>query len=195
MHKQVKTPDHDEVIRTCRRYESFTFDYIDTCQNIQTLITKLSINHYSVSNPKHKNLNSFPQLLLLLSDDMILNPGLVHQNTSQCLSERNVFRSRGLHFIHLDIISSLSKIYFRSIAKSTNTVVIGICDSKLDVSVFEERISLDDFKIMHCKRNKHGGAVVCFVRKDLSYNILSVFPGEIGKSIGTPIAVGTIYHP
>ena len=48
---------------------------------------------------------------------------------------------------------------------------------------------------MHCKRNKHGGAVVCFVRKDLSYNILSVFPGEIGKSIGTPIAVGTIYHP
>ena len=195
MHKQVKTPDHDEVIRTSRRYESFTFDYIDTCQNIQTLITKLSINHYSVSNPKHKNLNSFPQLLLLLSDDMILNPGLVHQNTSQCLSERNVFRSRGLHFIHLDIISSLSKIYFHSIAKSTNTVVIGICDSKLDVSVFEERISLDDFKIMHCKRNKHGGAVVCFVRKDLSYNILSVFPGEIGKSIGTPIAVGTIYHP
>ena len=60
--------------------------------------------------------------------------------------------------------------------------------------MFEERISLDDYKIMHCKRNKHGGGVVCFLRKDLSYNILSVFPGEIGKPIGTPIAVGTIYH-
>ena len=61
------------------------------------------------------------------------------------LSEWNVFRSRGLHFIHLNFISLLSKIYLRSISKSTDTVVIGICDSKLDVSVLEKGISCGNY--------------------------------------------------
>ena len=117
------------------------------------------------------------------------------------LSEWNVFRSRGLHFIHLNFISLLSKIYLRSISKSTDTVVIGICDSKLDVSVLEKGINCGNYKILCCKKNRHGGGVVCFVRKDLSYNILSVFPSEteniffdILLTYSKPIAVGTIYH-
>ena len=52
-------PCSSESKPTCSRCESFKFDYIDTCENIQTLITQLTINSYSVSNPKHKNRNSF----------------------------------------------------------------------------------------------------------------------------------------
>ena len=52
-------PCSSESKPTCSRCESFTFDYIDTCENIQTLITQLTINSYSVPNPKHKNRNSF----------------------------------------------------------------------------------------------------------------------------------------
>ena len=55
--------------------------------------------------------------------------------------------------------------------------------------------------ILCYKRNRHGGGVVCFVRKDLSYNILSVFPSEteniffdILLTYSKPIAVGTIYQ-
>ena len=89
----------------------FTFDYIDTCENIQSLETQLTINHFSISKLKYKNLNSFSQLLLLLSGDISLNPGPVHQGTLQCSNEWNVFKNRGLHFIHLNIKTSNSRNY------------------------------------------------------------------------------------
>ena len=46
LHKHIKTPDHNESIRSCSKHESFTFDYIDTCENIQSLETQLTINHF-----------------------------------------------------------------------------------------------------------------------------------------------------
>ena len=202
----VFKPDHYEVIRTYSRYEYFTFDCIDTCEDIQTLITQPTINHYSVSKLEYKNLNLFSQLLLLLSGNISLNPDAVRQDTTQCSSEWNIFRSRGLHFIYLNITSLLSKIEeLRYIAKSTNAAVIGICKSKLDASVLEQEISLDNYKILRCYRNRHGEGVacyVCYVRNDLSYNILPAFPSEtenISFEIllpnSKPITVGTIYRP
>ena len=78
LHKHIKTPDHNEAIRSCSKHEFFTFDYIDTCEKIQSLETQLTINHFSVSKLKYKTLNSFSQLLLLLSGDMSLNTGPIH---------------------------------------------------------------------------------------------------------------------
>ena len=46
LHKHIKTPDHNEAIRSCSKHEFFTFDYIDTCQNIQSLKTQLTINRF-----------------------------------------------------------------------------------------------------------------------------------------------------
>ena len=80
LHKHIKTSDHHETIRSCSRYEFFTSDFIDTCEDIQPLITQLTINHYSISKLKYENLNSFSHLLLLLSGDISLNPGPVHQD-------------------------------------------------------------------------------------------------------------------
>ena len=105
--KQIKIPDHYEVIRTFSRYEFLTFDYIDSCEDVQTFITQLTINTYSVSKLEYKNQNSFSLLLLLLSGNISFNPGPVHQGTMQCSSEWNVFRSRDLHFIYLNINSLL----------------------------------------------------------------------------------------
>ena len=49
-----------------------------------------------------------------------------------------LFKNRGLHFIHLNISSLLSNIEeLRFITKATNDVVIGVCESKLDASVLE----------------------------------------------------------
>ena len=93
MYNQIKILDQYEVIRTCSRHEFFTFDYIDICEDFQTLITQLTITHYSMSKLEYKNLNSFSKLLLFASGDISLNPGFVQQNTSQCSSEWNVFRS------------------------------------------------------------------------------------------------------
>ena len=56
--------------------------------------------------------------------------------------------------------------------------------------------------IIRCDRNRHGGGVACYIRNDLSYNILSVFPREIESVFfeillpnSKPITVGTIYSP
>ena len=148
-------------------------------------------------------MNSFSQLLLLLSGDISLNPGLVYPGTLQCSNECNAFRNRGLHFIDLNIdtlLSKLEELYF--IAKSTIAALIGICESKLDALVLEQEISIDNYKIMRCYRNKHGGFVACYIRNDLSYYTLSSFLCEIKAiffkillPISKLVIVGTIYLP
>ena len=67
----------------------------------------------------------------------------------------------------------------RYIAKSTNVAVIGICESELDTSVLDPEISINNYKILCCDRNRQGGGVASYVGNDLSYNILSVFPCEV----------------
>ena len=131
---------------------------------------------------------------------MSLNRGPVHQGALQSSNEWNVFKNRGFHFLHLNINSLLSKIEeLRFIAKSTNAAVTGISKSKLDASVLEQEISIDNHKIL---RNRHGGGVACYIRNDLSYNTLSVFPCEIENiffEVSLPnsksVIVGTIYCP
>ena len=87
------------------------------------------------------------------------------------------------------------------IAKSTNAAIIGIKESKLDESVLEPEIQFDYYKILRCDTNRHGGGVACYIRNDLSYNIISVLPREIESVFfeillpnSKPITVGTIYH-
>ena len=87
-------------------------------------------------------------------------------------------------------------------AKSVNAAIIGISESKLDESILEPEIQIDDYKICLCDRNRHGGGIACYVRSDLSYNILSIFPHEIESFFfeillpnSKPITVETIYYP
>ena len=47
--------------------------------------------YFSISKLKYKNLNSFSQLLLLLSGDVSLNQGLIPQYTIQRSNEWNGF--------------------------------------------------------------------------------------------------------
>ena len=82
-------------------------------------------------------------MLLLLSGNRILNPGPVYRDTLQCMNKWNVFKNRGLHFIHLNFNSLLSKIEeLNFIAKSTNPAIKGICESKFDALVLEQEISM-----------------------------------------------------
>ena len=63
-------------------------------------------------------------------------------------------------------------------------------------------IQIDDYKILRCDRNRYGRGVACYIRNDLSYNILFAFPGEIESVFikillpnSKPITVETIYLP
>ena len=145
-------------------------------------------------------------MLLLLSVNISLNSGPVYQDTMQCLREWNVLSSRIFHFMPLNINSLLSKIEeLCYTAKSTNAAVMEICESKLDASALEQEISLDNYKILCCDRNRHSWGVACYVGNDLSYNILTDFLSEIEIFYpiffeillfnSKPITVGTIYRP
>ena len=38
---------------------------------------------------------------------------------------------------------------------------------------------IDNYTILRFDRNRQGGSVACYVRNDLSYSILCVFPSEV----------------
>ena len=175
---------------------------MNICDDFQFSITRMNSIFYSNSKLKYRNLNSFFKLLILLSGDISRNPGPNHHHKLQCLKKWNIFKSRDLHFIHRNVNSLLPKIEeLRIIAKSTtNATIIGVSESKLDESVLETEIQID--KILRCDRTRHRSSVACYIRNDLVYNIISVFPGEIRSVFfeilllnAKSITVGTIYHP
>ena len=65
LQKHIKNSDHQETIRRCSRFEFFTSDFIDTCEDIQSLITQLTTNYYSISKLKYQNLNSFFSFVII----------------------------------------------------------------------------------------------------------------------------------
>ena len=84
--------------------------------------------------PKLKQINnkSFLCILLLLSVDITLNPGPVYNNQSLHSNEWNVFRSKGIHLVHLNLDSLLPKTdEIHYIAERTKAAVIGITESTL----------------------------------------------------------------
>ena len=58
----------------------------------------------------YRNSNSYYRLLLLLSGDISLNPGPFHNLQPLDHDEWNIFKHRGLHFLHLNINSLLPKL-------------------------------------------------------------------------------------
>ena len=149
------------------------------------------------------NSDSYYRLLLLLSGNIGLTPGPSHNLQPLDHDKWNIFKHRGLHLLHLNINSLLLKIdELRHIARLTNAAVIGISESKLDDSVSTSEIQIDEYDLLRCDRNRHGGGVACYIRNDLSYNVKSHFPKDIENIFfelllpnTKPIVVGTIYRP
>ena len=89
------------------------------------------------------------------------------------------------------------------IARLTNAVVIGISESKLGDSVLTSEIQIDEYDLLRCDKNRHGGGrVACYIKNDLSYNVKSYFPKDIENMLfelllpnTKPIAVDTVYPP
>ena len=63
----------------------------------------------------------------------------------------------------------------RNIPKLSNAAVIGISKSKLDDSVLSSEMKIGNDKTLCCDRNRYGGGVVCYIRKNLHYDVKSFF--------------------
>ena len=156
----MKYFNHSDIyggIRTCSQLHSFPYESINTCDTVETSCLHSDLVFFSISKLQYRNSNSYFNLLLLLSDDISLNPGLLHNNQLQLQSEWSLFNSRGLHFIHLSVNSLLPKIdELRNIAKFSNAAFIGISESKLDDSVLSSEIHIDNYNTLRCDQNRHG---------------------------------------
>ena len=141
-HKHIKIPDHQEAI-SCSRYIFFVSDFI-----IQSLITQLSIDHYSISKfkmPKIKFVFSF--IIIIIFRQYNFKSGSCSSKYTANVRMNRIFNKRDLHFIHLNINSLLSKVdELCYIAKSTNAVIIDICKSKLNAQCQIQRSVLTIIK-------------------------------------------------
>ena len=67
------------------------------------------------------------RVLILLSGEISLNPGLVCKHQILNTMEWDIFKTKGLHLMHLNINSLLPKIdELRHMARLSNAAVIGI---------------------------------------------------------------------
>ena len=93
----------------------------------------------------YRNSNSYYRLLPLLSGDRSPDPVPFHNFQLLDHNEYNIFKHRGLHFLHLNINSLFLKTdELRHIARLTNAAVIGISESKLDDSVSTSEIKINE---------------------------------------------------
>ena len=83
----------------------------------------------------------------------------------------NIFQERGMHFIHLNINSLLSKTdEIRYIAKLTNATVIVLSETKLDSTVLSSKLQIEGYDLVRSDRSRRGGNVACFVKNSISNN-------------------------
>ena len=190
-------------IKVFNKIQFFTLEFIYTCDDPISFCSNYLCKFHLI--PKLKRINSkiFLRILLLLSGDISLNPGPAYNNQSLHSNEWNVFRSKGIHLIHLNVNSLLPKVdEIRYIAERTKAAVIGITESKLDESIFQSEIQIDNYDLLRCDRNRNGGGVACYIRNDISYVQKDFFPNvieniffEILLPKTTPITVRIMHRP
>ena len=181
----------------------FTHDTIEITNEVNTSYFQSELSFFPISKLRFKNDNSFYLLLLLLSGDISLDPGPFSNSQLFKQEEWQHFSNRGLHLIHLNINSLLPKIdELRYIAKKTKAAVIGILESKLDNTVLDSEIYIENYEIIYFDRKRQGGGLACYIRSSISYKLNSFLPNEIENITfdilmphTKPITVGVIYRP
>ena len=190
-------------LKSCFTCQFFTHDTIDITIEVNTSYFQSELSFFAITKFRFKNDNSFYPLLLLLLGDISLNPGPFSNPQLFKQEEWQAFSNRGLHLIHLNFNSLLPNIdELRYIAKRTNSAVIVISESKLDSTVLDPEIHIENYEIPRFDRKRHGGDVACYIRSDISYKLNSFLPNEIENITfdilmphTTPITIGIIYGP
>ena len=144
----------------------------------------------------------FYQFLILLSGNISLNPG-PNQDLHDIEDKFQPFWKRGLHFLHININSLLSKIdKLRDIIGHTKPAILGITESKLDGSVTNQEVNTSGYSILRNDRNRNGGGVACYIRSDLCFNSRNIFSNSIEHIFFDllipkmkPISIGIFYRP
>ena len=167
-------------IKVFNKFQFFALEFIHTCDDLISFCLNYLCQFHTIPKLKRMNNKSFLGILLIISGDISLNPGPVYNNQPLDSNEWNFFISKGIHLIHLNINSLFPKTdKIRYIAERTKAAVIGITESKLDESIFQSKIQIDNYNLLPFDRNRNDGDVACYIRSDISYVQEDFFPNFI----------------
>ena len=94
-------------------------------------------------------------------------------------NEWNVFKSKGLHLIHLNIKRLLPKIDELPYKANSSNAAGEISESKFDESVLQSEIQINNYDLIRRDRNRNGGGVACYIKSDIGYIQKQYFREEI----------------
>ena len=141
-------------------------------------------------------------MLILLSGDIILNPGPINCSQQYNNDQWTVFKKRDVHFVYINnnLLPKTDELQY--ITKLREAAVISNLESKLDDSVLSSEIQIENYDLIRSDRTDMVIVFACFIRDNLSYSTKSFLPSEIENIFITiflphsklPIA-STIYRP
>ncbi|CAC5409885.1 unnamed protein product [Mytilus coruscus] len=113
--------------------------------------------------------------------------------------------SKGMHFIHLNARSLLTKIpELQTIAFKTKAAVISVTETWFDETITNTEANIPGYTILRKDRNRCGGGVCMYIKENLAFTPMNL--DEINKNDkflcielllpkSKPIFVGTCYRP
>ena len=119
------------------------------------------------------------------------------------LNHWKAFQCKGLHFLHINVNSLLPKIYeVNLIANKSNATILGISETKLDNTIMDSELKIEGYDLIRSDRNRHGGGVACYIKKDRHYNVRANCPTNFENIFldlllpnSKPILIGILYRP
>ena len=191
-------------LKYCPNNEFFSTELIKITGDISSAEMLMSSRYFALNKLRIKRNECFKiyHLLILLSGDVSLNPGS-SQYPPYNDDKFEPFRKRGLHFLHINVNSLLSKIdKLRDLVGHTKPAILGITESKLDSSVSDQEVNISGYSILRSDRNRYGGGVACYVRADLCFNRRNVFSNSIENIFFDllipkikPLSISIFYRP
>ena len=116
-------------VKLCHQIEVFTPEYLSANNKLHEAFLSSQFTVLTISKVKQINNKSFYRLLIILSGDISLNPGPVCKHQLLNTTEWDIFKTKGLHLMHLNINSLPPKIdELRHMAGLSNATVVGISE-------------------------------------------------------------------
>ena len=137
------------LLQKCPKNDFFNLENLISCRHIQHITLHKNFVFLAVTNLKYKNYTNFYKFLLLLSGEISLNPGPVQRSSDISSTIWEPLNKKGLHFLHININSLLSKKdEIRCIANKTKAAIIGKAESKLDHTLPDSEVNYPGYDIL-----------------------------------------------
>ena len=86
----------------------------------------------------------------------------------------------GMSIAHLNVCSLLKNIEeIRVLVNKTKLDIITFCETRLDASISDNEILVDDYSIVRNDRNRNGGGVIIYVNNDVNFKVLDEYHNDL----------------